>query len=76
MERYRERAEYDLHMVFIDLEKAYDKVLRKAMWWALEKKKVPTKYVILIKDLYDEIVTSIRVCHSETNNFPLKIELH
>jgi hypothetical protein len=33
----------DLHMVFIDLEKAYDKVHRNVMWWALQKHKISIK---------------------------------
>ena len=48
MERYSEKKK-DLHMVFIDLEKAYDKIPRNVMWWALDKHKVPTKYVGLLR---------------------------
>ena len=44
MEIYKKQKK-DLHMVFIDLEKAYDKIPWNFMWWALEKFKVPTKYV-------------------------------
>jgi Reverse transcriptase (RNA-dependent DNA polymerase) len=55
MERYREQK--DLHMIFINLEKAYDKILRNSMWWALKRKLVPTKYITLIKDMYTNVVT-------------------
>ena len=37
----------------IDLDKAYDRVLREVIRWVLEKKGVALKYVKLIKDMYD-----------------------
>ncbi|WVZ50242.1 hypothetical protein U9M48_001516 [Paspalum notatum var. saurae] len=75
MERYREQKK-DLHMVFIDLEKAYDKIPRNVLWWALEKHKVPTKYVTLIKDMYNKVVTSVRTTDGDTSDFPINIGLH
>ena len=59
-------------MVFIDLEKAYDKIPRNVMWWALEKHKVPTKYITLIKDMYKKAMTSVWTCDGDTSDFPLK----
>uniref|UniRef100_A0A0A9HRP2 Reverse transcriptase domain-containing protein n=1 Tax=Arundo donax TaxID=35708 RepID=A0A0A9HRP2_ARUDO len=67
MERYREQKK-DLHMVFIDLEKTYDKILRNAMWCSSEKHKVPTKYITLIKDMYDNVVTSVRTSDGDTDD--------
>jgi hypothetical protein len=75
MERCREQKK-DLHMVFIDLEKAYDKVPRNIMWWALQKHKVSTKYITLIKDMYDNAVTSVRTSDRDTNDFSINIGLH
>jgi hypothetical protein len=75
MERYSEQKK-DLHMIFIDLEKAYDKVTRNIMWWALQKHKVSTKYITLIKNMYDNVVTSVRTSDRDTNNFPINIGLY
>lgn len=36
MEIYTETCK-DLHVVFIDLEKAYDRILREVLLWVLEK---------------------------------------
>jgi hypothetical protein len=65
-------------MVFIDLEKAYYKIPRNLMWWALDKHKVPTKYVTLIKDMYeyDKVVTRVRTTNDDTNVFSINIGLH
>ena len=63
-------------MVFIDLEKACDKIPRNVTWWALVKHKVPTKYVGLIKDMYNNIVTSVRTSDGDTDDFSIRIGLH
>jgi hypothetical protein len=75
MERCREQKK-DLHMIIIDLEKAYDKVSRNVMWWSLQKHKVSIKYITLIKDIYDNVVTSVRTSDKDTNDFPINTGLH
>ena len=47
---------------------AYDKVPRNVMWWALEKHKVPTKYITLIKDMYKDATTFVRTCDGDTTD--------
>jgi hypothetical protein len=51
-------------------------VSRNVMWWALQKHKVSSKYNTLIKDMYDNVVTSVRTSDGGTNDFPMNIGLH
>ena len=44
------------------------------MWWALDKHKVPTKYVGLIMDMYNNVVTSVRTSDGDTNDFLVTID--
>jgi hypothetical protein len=63
-------------MIFIDLGKTYDKVTRNVMWWVLQKHKVSSKYITLIKDMYDNVVTSVRTSDRDINDLPINIGLH
>ncbi|KAL6532678.1 hypothetical protein OROHE_014100 [Orobanche hederae] len=68
-----------LHQVFeffIDLEKAYDKVPREVLWWALAKKDVSRKYIDIIKDMYEGASTSVRTNVGRTEEFPITIGVH
>jgi hypothetical protein len=42
----------------------------------MQKHKVSTKYITLIKDMYDNVVTSIWISDGDTNDFPINIRLH
>ena len=55
-------------MIFVDLEKAYDRVPRDIIWWALRKKQVGEEY--------DGCTTSVRTLIGSTESFEVKVGLH
>jgi len=74
--RMQSEAEIQSSVTFFSMEKAYDKIPRNVMWWALDKHKVPTKYVGLIKDMYNNVVTSVQISDGDTDDFSIRIGLY
>jgi len=72
---YRDRK-VNLHMVFIDLKKAYDRVPREVLWSCLEKKGVSPWYIHLIKDMYEGGWTSVRTPGGVSKDFAVSMGLH
>ena len=64
-EKYRERNK-ELHMVFVDLEKAYDRVPRELIWWSLRKKRVPEAYIKISQDTYEDCETQVTTREGNT----------
>ena len=63
-------------MVFVDLEKAYDRVPRELIWWCLRKKGVPEGYVTIIQDMYNDCETLVSTRTGDTEYFHVGVGLH
>ena len=66
----------ELHLVFIDLEKAYDRVPRQEVWRCLREQGVPEKYVRLVKDTYEDARTQVKTSIGLTGKITVKVGLH
>ncbi|GKB13906.1 hypothetical protein Tco_0847829 [Tanacetum coccineum] len=75
MEKYRERQR-DLHMAFLDLEKAYDSVLRELIWRTLIDKRTLKRYLRVIKDMYEGLKTRVWTIVRNIEFFPGEVGLH
>ena len=75
MEKYRE-GQVPLHCVFIDLEKAYDRVPREEIWNYLRLKGVTERYVRLIQDMYRDSQTQVRCADGLSEPFYVTVGLH
>ena len=75
MEKWRE-GQKELHCVFIDLKKAYDRVPREELWECMRQARVPECYVKSIQDMYEGARTSVTSVAGSTKEFKEKAGLH
>jgi hypothetical protein len=51
---------------FVDLEKAFDRVPREIVWWALRLLGVEEWLVTVIRAMYDGVTTAVRMKNGES----------
>ena len=74
--RKEQREAKYLHMVFVDMEKAYDRVPIDLIWWAMRKRSVPEGYLKVIQDMYRGTKTRVKTRCGRTEYFEVKVGLH
>ncbi|KAK3533744.1 hypothetical protein QTP70_025050 [Hemibagrus guttatus] len=75
MEKYRD-GQRELHCLFVDLEKAYDRVPREELWYCMRKSGVAEKYVRVVQDMYERSRTVVRCAVGQTEEFKVEVGLH
>ncbi|KAK3548290.1 hypothetical protein QTP70_009094 [Hemibagrus guttatus] len=75
MEKYRD-GQRELHCVFVDLEKAYDRVPREELWYCMRKSGIAEKYVRVVQDMYERSRTVVRCAVGQTEEFKVEVGLH
>jgi len=65
-----------LWMAFVDLEKAFDRVPREVVWWALRKVGVEEWMVKVIMTMYEGATTAVRVGPSASEEFEVNVGVH
>ena len=65
-----------LYIVFVDLEKAFDQVPRKVLWWALRKLGVEEWIVRLVQGMYANAWSRVHVGKGCSEEFEVKVGVH
>ena len=64
------------YMALVDLEKAFDWVPRKVIWWALRKLGVEEWIVRLVQGMYANALSCVRVGEGYSEEFEVKVGVH
>ena len=69
-------ANKPLYMAFVDLEKAFDRVPRDVIWWAMRKLGIDELLVRLVQSMYKDVRSRVRVGDGYSEEFGLGVGVH
>ena len=66
----------ELWMAFVDLEKAFDRVPREVLWWALRELGVEEWIIMVIQSMYEGSTTAMKFKNGESSQFGVGVRVH
>ena len=73
-EKYKEKPK-DVHLIFVDLQRAYDRIPRYLIWWAMRKRAIPEGHVKVIQNMHRGTKTRVKAICGRTEYFEVKVGL-
>ena len=64
-----------VHMCFVDLEKAFDRVPRGVLWGVLREYGVSDPLIRAVRSLYDRCQSLVRIAGNKSDLFPVRVGL-
>ena len=65
-----------LYFAFVDLEKVFDRVPRKVIWWAMRKFGIEEWIVQFVQAVYNNTRRKVRVSNTYSDGFGVKVGFH
>ena len=65
-----------LYFAFVDLEKVFDRVPRKVIWWAMRKLGIEEWIVRFVQAMYNNTRSRVRVNNTYSDEFGVKVGVH
>ncbi|KAK6750376.1 hypothetical protein RB195_002386 [Necator americanus] len=75
LEKHREKNR-NVHLAFLDLEKAFDRVPHELLWMCMRSHRVPEEYVRWTKLLYAKPVSVVQCAAGTSRPFPVQVGVH
>jgi hypothetical protein len=69
-------ANKPLYMAFVDLEKAFDRIPRQVIWWAMRKVGVEEWLIRTVQSMYSNVRSRVRVGEGFSDEFQVKVGVH
>ena len=66
----------NIYFAFVDLDKGFDRVPRRILWWAMRKLRIDGWIIQIVKSMYDNACSKVKITNCYSNPINISVEVH